>query len=62
MSDLAAGLAFFFIIEGLLYAAAPGFVKSLAAVLPEFAESQLRIGGIVAMGIGVFGMWLIRGL
>ena len=61
MNDLLVGLAFFLVIEGLLYAATPGFVKSIAAVLPEFAESQLRIGGIVAMGIGVFGIWLIRG-
>jgi uncharacterized protein YjeT (DUF2065 family) len=30
-------------------------------MLPEFPESQLRIGGIIAMGIGVFGIWLIRG-
>ena len=61
MNDLLAGLAFFLIIEGLLYAAAPGFVKSLAAVLPEFADSQLMFGVIVALGIGLFGIWLIRG-
>ena len=61
MSDLLTGFAFFLIIEGLLYAAAPSFVKGLAAILPEFPESQLRFGGIIAMGIGVFGVWLIRG-
>jgi uncharacterized protein YjeT (DUF2065 family) len=61
MSDLLTGFAFFLILEGLLYAAAPSFVKGLAAMLPEFTESQLRIGGIIAMGIGVFGIWLIRG-
>lgn len=61
MSDFLAGIAFFLIIEGLLYAAAPSFVKGLAAMLPEFTESQLRTGGIIAMGIGVFGIWLIRG-
>jgi uncharacterized protein len=61
MSDLLTGLAFFLIIEGLLYTAAPSFVKGIAAMLPEFTESQLRIGGIIAMGIGVFGVWLIRG-
>lgn len=61
MSDFLAGIAFFLVIEGLLYAAAPSFVKGLAAVLPEFPESQLRIGGIIAMGIGVSVIWLIRG-
>ena len=61
MSDFLAGIAFFLVIEGLLYAAAPSFVKGLAAVLPEFPESQLRIGGIIAMGIGVSVIWFIRG-
>ena len=61
MSDFWAGVAFFLVIEGLLYAAAASFVKGLAAILPEFPESQLRIGGIIAMGIGVVGLWLIRG-
>ena len=61
MSDFLAGIAFFLVIEGLLYAAAPSFVKGLAAVLPEFPDSQLRIGGIIAMGIGVSVIWLIRG-
>ena len=61
MNDFLAGIAFFLVIEGLLYAAAPSFVKGLAAILPEFPESQLRIGGIIAMGIGVSVIWFIRG-
>ena len=61
MIDFLDGIAFFLVIEGLLYAAAPSFVKGLAAILPEFPESQLRIGGIIAMGIGVSAIWLIRG-
>ena len=61
MTDFLVGIAFFLIIEGLLYAAAPSFVKGLAAILPEFPESQLRIGGIIAMGIGVSAVWLVRG-
>lgn len=61
MSDFLTGFAFFLIIEGLLYAAAPSFVKNLAAMLPSFPESQLRIGGMVSIAIGVAGVWLIRG-
>jgi hypothetical protein len=61
MTDILVGLAFFLVIEGLLYAAAPSFVKRLAAMLPDFPDSQLRIGGIIAMGIGVIGVWLVRG-
>lgn len=61
MSDFLAGLGFFLVIEGLLYAAAPSFVKRLAAILPSFPESQLRIGGVVSVGLGVAIVWLIRG-
>jgi uncharacterized protein len=61
MSDFLTGLAFFLVIEGLLYAAAPSFVKNLAAMLPSFPEIQLRIGGIVSIALGIAGIWMIRG-
>lgn len=61
MSDLLTGLAFFLVIEGLLYAAAPSFVKNLAAMLPAIPDRQLRVSGLVAMMIGVGGVWLLRG-
>lgn len=61
MTDFLAGLAFFLIIEGLLYAAAPSFVKNLAALLPTIPERQLRMAGLLAMLIGVAGIWLLRG-
>jgi uncharacterized protein YjeT (DUF2065 family) len=60
MTDFLLGLAFFLIIEGLLYAAAPSFVKNLAALLPRIPEGQLRISGLVAMAIGVACVWLLR--
>jgi uncharacterized protein YjeT (DUF2065 family) len=60
MTDFLLGLAFFLIIEGLLYAAAPSFVKNLAALLPRIPEGQLRISGLVAMAIGVACVWFLR--
>jgi uncharacterized protein YjeT (DUF2065 family) len=60
MTDFYAGLAFFLIIEGLLYAAAPSFVKSLARLLPAIPEQQLRMSGLVAMALGVAFVWLLR--
>lgn len=60
MTDFFAGLAFFLIIEGLLYAAAPSFVKNLAKLLPTIPEQQLRVSGLVAMVLGVAGIWLLR--
>jgi uncharacterized protein YjeT (DUF2065 family) len=61
VTDFLTGLAFFLIIEGVLYAAAPSFVKNLAALLPTIPVGQLRIFGLLAMAIGVGGVWLLRG-
>lgn len=61
MTDFFAGLAFFLIIEGLLYAAAPSFVKSLAKIVPAIPEQQLRLTGLLAMALGVAAIWLVRG-
>lgn len=60
MSDFLTGIAFFLIIEGVLYAAAPSFVKNLAALLPNVPESQLRISGLLALALGVASVWMIR--
>lgn len=61
MNDLLTGFAFFLILEGLLYAAAPSFVKNLAALLPTIPTEQLRLSGLLAIAIGVGGVWFLRG-
>jgi len=60
MTDFLTGIAFFLIIEGLLYAAVPSFVKNLAALLPTIPAGQLRLSGLMAMAIGVAGVWYLR--
>ncbi|MGF0538529.1 DUF2065 domain-containing protein [Agrobacterium sp. ES01] len=60
MSDFLTGLAFFLIIEGLIYALAPHVVVMMAKLLPSIPEQQLRLSGLIAMGIGVFLVWIIR--
>ncbi|MCF3640987.1 DUF2065 domain-containing protein [Rhizobium sp. TRM95111] len=61
MSDFLTGIAFFLIIEGLVYALAPLFVKRMAESLPAMSEGQLRTGGLIAVVLGVGLVWLIRG-
>ncbi|MFC3076431.1 DUF2065 domain-containing protein [Shinella pollutisoli] len=61
MSDFLTGIAFFLIIEGLVYALAPSFLKRLSQMLPLMPEAQLRFGGLAAMALGVLMVWLIRG-
>ena len=61
MSDFLTGIAFFLIIEGLVYALAPSVLKRMARMLPQIPESQLRTSGLVAVALGVAMVWLIRG-
>jgi uncharacterized protein len=61
MSDFLTGLAFFLIIEGLVYALAPRFLVEMAKVLPSIPEQQLRYFGLGAVAAGVALVWFIRG-
>lgn len=61
MQDFLTGLAFFLIIEGLVYALAPRFLIEMAKLLPSIPERQLRVFGLAAMVLGVAIVWLLRG-
>ena len=61
MSDFLTGIAFFLIIEGLVYALAPSVLKRMAEMLPQISETQLRASGLVAVALGVLMVWFIRG-
>ncbi|MBB3308986.1 hypothetical protein FHT78_000715 [Rhizobium sp. BK196] len=61
MQDFLTGLAFFLIIEGLVYALAPRFLIEMAKLLPAVPERQLRAFGLAAMAFGVASVWLLRG-
>ena len=61
MSDFLTGIAFFLIIEGLVYALAPSVLRRMAEMLPQIPENQLRTSGLVAIGLGVLMVWFIRG-
>ncbi len=60
MTDFFAGIAFFLIIEGLVYALAPRLLKSIVAQLPDISDESLRMFGLAAVAAGVFLIWLIR--
>ena len=61
MSDLIIGLGLFFVIEGLVYALAPQFVRKMAEELPNIDDRILRSFGLAAVAFGVFVVWIIRG-
>ncbi|CAN7351565.1 DUF2065 domain-containing protein [Rhizobium sp. LjRoot98] len=61
MSDFLTGIAFFLIIEGLVYALAPLVLVEMAKRLPHIPEQQLRLFGLVSVVIGVALVWMVRG-
>ena len=61
MTDFLTGIAFFLIIEGLVYALAPSFLARMAEMLPRIPEAQLRLSGLAAVALGVGMVWFIRG-
>ncbi|MCA1491704.1 DUF2065 domain-containing protein [Sinorhizobium alkalisoli] len=61
MSDFLTGLAFFLIIEGLVYALAPLVLVEMAKRLPYVPQYQLRLAGVASVAMGVGLVWLVRG-
>ena len=49
------------VIEGLVYGGFPALARKLAAEVVSVPENVLRIGGLVAIAIGVGVVWLVRG-
>ena len=61
MIDLATALALVVVLEGLVWAVSPNSMKRAAATALGLANEQLRTGGLVAVAVGVFLVWLLRG-
>jgi len=61
MHEVLIGLAFVFVIEGLIYALFPGGARRMAGEVLKMSEQSLRIAGIIALAIGVVAIWLLRG-
>ncbi len=61
MNDLIVGIGLVLVIEGLLWAVAPGFGRRMLEVASEMPESSLRTTGAVAVAIGVLIVWFVRG-
>ncbi|MBX9462008.1 MAG: DUF2065 family protein [Aquamicrobium sp.] len=61
MSDLIVALGLVLVIEGVLYGGLPQLAKRLAAEVLTMPEQALRIGGLVAVAIGVLIVWFVRG-
>jgi uncharacterized protein YjeT (DUF2065 family) len=60
MIELATAFGLVLVIEGLLYATAPGKLKQIMLQLQDIPDDALRVGGLAAIGIGVAVVWLVR--
>jgi uncharacterized protein YjeT (DUF2065 family) len=50
------------VIEGLLYALVPGHLKTMMKAVENVPDETLRIGGLAALGFGVFIVWVVQSL
>jgi uncharacterized protein YjeT (DUF2065 family) len=61
MSNLIVALGLVLVIEGTLWALAPGLGRKLLQVVAEARESNLRLTGAAAVALGVLVIWLVHG-
>lgn len=61
MSDFLTAVGLALVIEGVLYAAFPGPMRRALVSVSGMPEQAIRMGGLMALAIGVFVVWLVRG-
>ncbi|MCU0976819.1 MAG: DUF2065 domain-containing protein [Steroidobacteraceae bacterium] len=59
-SDLAAALALYLVIEGVLPFVNPRGMKRAMATFSAMPEGQLRVAGLLAMVAGLLLLWFVR--
>lgn len=60
MTEFLTALALALAIEGAVYALFPGPMRRMIARVQDMPDPALRIGGVIACGLGVVAVWLIR--
>lgn len=56
--DLGAAFGLVLVIEGLLYALLPDFMRRVMAQILILPQSQVRVAALVSVAVGVFIVWL----
>ncbi len=60
MSQFVIAIGLMLVLEGLVYALAPGFMKQVMAAMQSQSADQLRVAGLIAVGVGVLIVWMVR--
>ena len=61
MNDLFVALGLVLVIEGLIWALAPGAGRRLLEIASATPDAQLRQAGWLAVALGAAIVWLVRG-
>ncbi|PKQ04637.1 MAG: DUF2065 domain-containing protein [Alphaproteobacteria bacterium HGW-Alphaproteobacteria-12] len=61
MIELLSALGLAIALEGALYAGFPRAMRRALASVSDQPDQALRIGGLVALALGVAIVWLVRG-
>jgi len=61
MKDLVTAFGLMLVIEGLLYALFPGFMRKSLAHLLALADHQVRVSALITACIGLGFVWWVRG-
>jgi uncharacterized protein YjeT (DUF2065 family) len=61
MSDLTVALGLVLVIEGALWALAPGIGRKMLEATAGMPEQTVRLAGAVAVAAGVLVIWVVRG-
>lgn len=61
MTDFLTALALVLVIEGLFLAVLPHRLRQILEMLETVPPESLRVAGLIAAGLGVLGVWLLRG-
>ncbi len=61
MNDFITAIGLVFVIEGLVYAAAPSVARRMAREAAQIPETTMRTIGIIVVCAGVLVVWLVRG-
>ncbi len=61
MTDVLAALGLVLVLEGVLYALFPEFMKRMAAQAQTMPGETIRTAGVIAAGFGLALVWMVRG-
>ena len=59
-SDFVVGIGMLFVIEGLMFAAIPAWMREATKRVEVTPDTMLRIIGIVSAVVGLGVIWLVR--